>query len=82
MALHPSKHKHVPLHSTGASPGHGKVCGSKRPKSLADVNSGLAIFALAREVWLEASVCQDAEVTLVDRYYPGTPSVLQVAAQG
>lgn len=66
----------------GAGPGHGRVCGGKRPRSLADVNTGLAIFALATEIWLEASVGQEAEVAEVDRCFPGIPGALQITARG
>lgn len=56
------------VHTLGAGLGHNRVFGGKRPKALAGVNTGLPIFSLAKEIWLEASVGQEAEVTGVDRY--------------
>ena len=51
-----SGHKHLLGHTSGAEPGHSRVCGGKRPKSLTDVNAGFKILSLGRELWLKASV--------------------------
>lgn len=70
------------VYTPGVEPGHSRVCGSKRPKTLADVNTGFSILSLAREVWLQASVDQEAAVTDMDGYFPGTLGASQISAQG
>lgn len=70
------------MYTPGVELGHSRVCGSKRPKILADVNAGFSILLLAREIWLQASVDQEAAVTNMDKYFPGTPGASQISTQG
>lgn len=62
-------------------PGHSTFCGGKRSKFLDGMDTGFPILSLAREIWLKVNMGQEAVVTEVNRYSPGTPVALQIAAQ-
>ena len=63
----PFKAQTQTVRAPGADPDLSRVCGGKRPKSLADVDTGFPISSLAREIWLKASVGREAAVSEVRR---------------